>query len=260
MKLKILYKYYITKILTCCLLGTIYFQLANAQIVNMESQRYHTDTTGWSGTLSGNLSLTNSGQNIFAANVNAHAQYQAKKNLYLLLGSYGFLKSESKSFIDNAFIHFRYNHKLGDVVRLEAFTQLQENKINKIESRFLTGAGLRFKIISTKKVRLYAASLAMYETEKEQGKMGKITDWRNSSYCSFTYFPNEQTVFITTTYYQPVFVRFKDYRILNESSFKIKANKKIAITINWSYQFDSSPADQVQQSTYNLSTGIELSL
>ncbi|CAN5447581.1 hypothetical protein BH11BAC3_BH11BAC3_17200 [soil metagenome] len=260
MLLKNLFNKIIGSKLSLCLIGLICFHITNAQIVNMESQRYHTDTTGWSGTLSGNLSLTNSGQNVFAANVNAHAQYQAKKNLYLLLGSYGFLKSEAKSFIDNAFIHFRYNHKLGDVVRLEAFTQLQENKINKIESRFLTGAGFRFKVVSTKKVRLYVASLAMYETEKEQGKTAKINDWRNSSYCSFTYFPNEQTVFITTTYYQPVFVRFKDYRVLNESSFKIKANKKIAVTINWSYQFDSSPADQVQQSTYSLSTGIELGL
>lgn len=260
MNLKGLIKYSFVKIVALYFSGTLYFQIADAQIVNMESQRYHTDTTGWSGTLSGNLSLTNSGQNVFAANVNAHAQYQAKKNLYLLLGSYGFLKSESKSFIDNAFIHFRYNHKLGDVVRIEAFTQLQENKINKIESRFLTGAGLRFKIVSTKKVHLYAASLAMYETEKELRKPRKINDWRNSSYCSFTFIPNEQTVFITTTYYQPVFVRFKDYRLLNESAFKIKANKKIAVTINWSYQFDSTPADQVQQSTYNLSTGIELGL
>ncbi len=260
MKLKPFNNGHLAKMISMCLLGIIGFQSSNAQIVNMESQRYQTDTTGWSGTLSGNLSLTNSGQNVFAANVNTHAQYQAKKNLYLLLGSYGFLKSESQSFIDNAFVHFRFNHKLGNVVRLEAFTQLQENKITKIESRFLTGAGFRFKIVSTKKVRLYAASLAMYETEKEQGKMQKINDWRSSNYCSFTFFPNEQTVFITTTYYQPVFVRFKDYRLLNESSFKIKANKKIAVTINWSYQFDSTPADQVQQSTYNLSTGVELSL
>ena len=63
-----------------------------AQIVNMESQRYHTDTTGWAGSIGGNFALTNYGQKVFDVDANAHLQYKSKKSLYLFLGGYGFLK------------------------------------------------------------------------------------------------------------------------------------------------------------------------
>jgi hypothetical protein len=241
-------------LLCCCCMATT----AAAQIVNMESQRMQTDTTGWSGNANGSIAISSYGQKVFAVNAGAHLQYQSKKNLYLLLGNYGFLKGNEQSFIDYGFLHFRYNRKLGKVVRLEAFSQIQQNLITKIESRFLTGAGPRFKIASRKKIRLYAASLVMYEIEKEKGRPGKIYDWRSSSYVSATWVINEQTSFITTTYYQPVFFNIGDYRLLNQSSFKIKASKKIAITLNYNYQFDASPAAGVVRDTYNLSTGIEV--
>lgn len=231
-----------------------------AQIVNMESQRYHTDTTGWRGSIAGNISITSNGQKIFTANADAHVQYQSKKSLYLLLGSYGFLKAASNSYIDNSFLHFRYNYKLDKVVRLEAFTQLQQNVITKINSRFLLGAGPRFKIIGSKKVHLYLGALAMYEVERETGNPQQISDCRSSNYLSFTYLPNGQTEFTTTTYYQPVYFNGKDYRLLNQSIFKIKTGKAISVNLNWTYQFDASPPVGIIKDTYNFSTGIELDL
>ncbi|MES1218188.1 MAG: DUF481 domain-containing protein [Bacteroidota bacterium] len=232
----------------------------SAQIVNMESQRYHTDTTGWKGSISGNLALTNYGEKVFAVNANAHIQYQSKKSLYLLLGSYGFLKGGDESFIDNGFLHFRYNFKLTKVVRLEAFTQLQQNAITKIQSRFLIGAGPRFKIVGSKKLKLYAGVLAVYEIQKETDVPEEKRYWRSSNYLSLSFIPNAQTELVTTTYYQPVFNDFSNYRLLNQSVFKIRAGKKVFVNLNWNYQFDAVPAAGVPRETYSFSTGIELSL
>ncbi len=55
---------------------------SNGQIVNMESERYQTDTTGWAGTLGGDFALTNYGQKVFAVNAHAHVQYKSPKSLY----------------------------------------------------------------------------------------------------------------------------------------------------------------------------------
>ncbi|MCW3117662.1 MAG: hypothetical protein JWM28_1744, partial [Chitinophagaceae bacterium] len=215
---------------------------ACAQIVNMESQRYHTDTTGWKGSISGDFALTNYGQKVVAVNGNAHLQYQSVKSLYLLLGSYGFLKGGGQSFIDYDFLHFRYNYKLNRIIRLEAFAQLQQNAIIKIQSRFLVGAGPRFKIVSNKKLKLYGGILAAYEIQKETGVPQERRDWRSSDYLSLTFSPDERTEFITTTYYQPVFNNISDYRLLSQTMFKIKAGKKISVNLNWTYQFDARPA------------------
>jgi hypothetical protein len=235
-------------------------QHCSAQIVNMESQRYQTDTTGWAGTVGGNFALSNYGQKVFAVNAHAHVQYKSKKSLYLFLGGYGFLKGDKQSFVDYGFLHFRYNYKLTNVVRLEAFTQVQQNVVTKLQYRYLFGAGPRFKILGAEKLRIYAGSLPMYEIEKEKGNPEIIHDWRLSSYLSITFVPNKQTEITTTTYYQPVLFETGDYRLLNQSSLKVKAAKKVAISVNWNYQYDASPPAGIVTDTYNFSTGVEVAL
>jgi len=239
--------------------GIFMCQENQAQVVNMENQRYHTDTTGWTGTVGGDFTITSNGQKIWAANANAHVQYQSKKSLYLLLGSYGFLKGDEQSFIDYGFLHFRYNYKLTKVVRLEAFTQLQQNAITKIQSRFLIGAGPRFKILGRKKIKMYAGSLPMYEVEKITG-VPVSYDWRLSNYLSITFLPNKQTELTSTTYYQPVLFDAGDYRLLNQTSLKIAAGKKLVVSLNYNYQYDASPAAGVPTDTYTFSTGLEVNL
>lgn len=231
-----------------------------SQIVNMESERYRTDTTGWRGSVSGNFAVTNFGEQVIAANAQAHVQYQSKKSLYLLLGSYGFLKGEEQSFIDNGFLHFRYNYKINKAARWEAFIQVQQNAITKIESRMLMGTGPRFKILGQKKFRVYAATLAMFESEKETGKAERINDWRSSSYISFTILPTALSEITSTTYYQPVILDGKDYRLLNQLLFKLNLSKHFAVNLNWTYQYDSTPAAGVRKGTYNFNTGLEVKL
>lgn len=233
---------------------------SRGQIVNMESQRYHTDTTGWAGSVGGSFALTNYGQKVFDVDANAHVQYKSKKSLYLFLGGYGFLKGDKQSYVDYGFLHLRYNYKLTKVLRLEAFTQLQQNTITKIKFRYLIGAGPRFKILETAKTKLYMGSLPMYEVEKETGATHNITDWRCSNYLSFTFAPNKQTEFVTTTYYQPVMFDAGDYRLLNQSSFKIKAAKKVSVVIRYNYQYDASPAAGVTSETYTFGTGVDVDL
>ena len=231
-----------------------------SQIVNMEDKRYHTDTTGWAGSVGGSFALTNYGQKVFDVDANAHVQYKSKKSLYLFLGGYGFLKGDQQSYVDYGFLHLRYNYKLTKVLRLEAFTQLQQNTITKIQYRYLIGAGPRFKLVERPKIKLYLGILPMYEIEKETGVAKHITNWRCSNYLSFTFIPNKQTEFTTTTYYQPVMFDAGDYRLLNQSTCKIKAGKKIAVVIRYNYQYDASPAGGITHENYNFGTGIDVSL
>jgi hypothetical protein len=241
-------------------LGTGLLNKSIGQIVNMESQRYHTDTTGWAGSVGGNFALTNYGQKVFDVDANAHVQYKSKKSLYLFLGGYGFLKGDKQSYVDYGFLHLRYNYKLTKVLRLEAFTQLQQNVITKIQFRYLIGAGPRFKLVESQKVKLYIGSLPMYEIEKEKEVTKQIHNWRCSNYISFTFIPNKQTELTSTTYYQPVMFDAGDYRLMNQSSCKIKAGKKIAVVIRYNYQFDASPAVGVNNETYAFGTGIQVDL
>ncbi len=239
-------------------IAILFYCNTNAQIVNIENARMHTDTTGLMGNAGANLMLAKNTTQVFAVNVDAHLQYKTSKNLYLLLGSYGFLKGTGARLTDNSFLHFRYNYKLNKILRWEAFTQVQKNRINKIEYRYLIGTGPRFKIVSTNIFKLYAATLIMYEQEKEIASSPiQHKDWRNSSYISLSLYANKNTELVTTSFYQPLLNNFTDYRILNQTKLKIKASKKLAISLNYNYLFDYFAPAGTPKTNYNFSTGLD---
>ena len=139
---------------------------------------------------------------------------------------------------------------------MEIFGQELDNLITQIDSRFLVGTGPRFKIAKSKTLRLYAASLVMYEQEKEiTTPVIRHKDIRSSSYISFTFTPRENVEVISTTFYQPLFKKIADFRILNELTFKVKASKHFALSLNWDYLNDRFPAGNAPRVTYRLSAG-----
>jgi hypothetical protein len=231
---------------------------AKAQIINVENARIHSDTTGWMGNIGALLSLTKNTEEIFLVQLNAHVQYKTNKDLFLILGNYGFLSGSSQKLINNSFLHLRYNRKLNNIVRLELFTQVLQNPVTKIDYRFLTGAGPRFKVMDKNKFKLYAASLAMHEYERELDEFKTIhNDIRSSSYVSFSYLPNENTELINTVFYQPLFNYLNDFRILDQLKFSVKAGKKFAVTFNLNYLYDSKPVTGVPLINYTVSTGLD---
>ena len=234
-----------------------------AQIVNVESARMQSDTVGWMGGAGLGMTLRQSTQKVFGINAEAHLQYKTKKDkgLWLILGSVGFLKGGGLNYVSDRFAHLRYNYKVNDWLRWEVFGQVLNNVITQIHTRFLVGTGPRFKIVKNNILRLYAASLVMYEREKEiTDPVVRHKDIRSSSYISFTFTPRENIELISTTFFQPRFNQFSDYRILNEATFKVKASKHFSVSMRWEFLYDRFPAGTSPTTTYNLSTGIQAEL
>jgi hypothetical protein len=207
------------------------------------------------------LSIAKNVNKIFNVDADVHLQHKTQKNLWLILGSYGHLKSGSQKFISHGLIHLRFNTKLNPWLRWEIFAQWQNNLITQIDSRYLLGTGPRFKIVSTDIFRLYAASLLMYEREKElTTPVIKHSDLRSSSYVSFTIVPAEHFEIISTTYYQPLFKNLDDYRILNQIALRTKLGKHFKISMRWSYLHDRLPAGTAPKTTYSFGSGLEYDL
>ncbi len=229
-----------------------------SQIVNIESSRMQSDTVGWMGSAGTNFNFVKNTDKITQINLRAHIQYKGKKDLWLLLGHYGFLKGGNTKFIGYSFGHVRYNRKLNKWLRWEAFTQAQNNYITQIDRRYLVGTGPRFKIADTKVFHLYIASLLMYEYEKER-TTPPVThnDLRNSSYISFTIKPTDNIEIISTTFFQPLLSNFSDYRILNESMFRAGMGKHFSFTVGYNYLNDRFPAGVAPKTTYVLDMGLQ---
>ncbi|MBK6936773.1 MAG: DUF481 domain-containing protein [Chitinophagaceae bacterium] len=233
---------------------------SSAQIINIENARMQSDTTGWMGGAGAYFSLNQNKEKIVGGSIQAHLQHKTKsdKSLWLFLGDYGLLKAGDEKLIAEGFGHIRYNRKLNSWLRWEAFGQFQKNVITQIDSRYLIGTGPRFRIVKNKIFRLYAASLVMYEREKEvSSTVPAHTIARSSSYLSFTLTPVETTDITSTTFFQPAIGNFNDYRILNQLKVGVKATKHFSLSLKWNYLFDKLPAGDAPQTTYSLSTGID---
>jgi hypothetical protein len=229
-----------------------------AQIINVENSRIHTDSLGWAGELGAQVSFTKNTQEVFQAQMNAHLQYKTRKDLFLILGNYGFLSGDAVKLINNSFIHLRYNRKISNVTRMEAFFQILQNPVTKIDYRILTGAGPRFKLSGSKQLKLYVASLVMHEYERELDSAKTVhNNIRSSSYVSFSIVLNSQTEIVNTLFYQPLFTNISDFRIFDQMKFSVKTGKKFAVTLNLNYLYDSAPVSGVPRINYTFSTGFD---
>ena len=228
-----------------------------SQIINTESFRIVTDTTGWAGKAELNVNYAKNTIKILQIQNNIHVQYKTEKHLFMFVNKIGFQSIDKSNFVNNGIQHFRYNYKLKPKISLEFFLQNQYNAISKIKYRRLAGFGPRFKLGKSEKYKFYLGTLVMYEYEKSDDSFNTIQkNWRNSSYFSFSLYFNEKISFVSTTYYQPNLKLFKDYRVSHQSYFKFEIAKNLAYKTSFSYTYDAFPVIGIPKEEIAIANGI----
>jgi len=228
-----------------------------AQIINTETLRMVTDTTGWAGSVSLSVGFSKNVKEIFNVKNKIHVQFKTKKQLILFMNNIGFNRADGADFVNKGVQHLRYNYKLHPKVSLEAFVQNQYNAISKIDYRRLAGTGIRYKLSKSEKYKAYIGSLLMYETEKTKEVTSILyKDWRNSSYLSFSLYFNKNMKLISTTYYQPQLKKFSDYRVSHQSAFAIKIFKNLAYKTAFNFTYDAFPVVGIPNKEYYLTNGL----
>lgn len=236
--------------------------IANAQLVDIESQRLRTDTTRVAGMAgisysykqTNNLKLTE-----FDATLTLQMRSKSKRDIFLVLGSYEVLKTASESFSNNGFGHVRYTHKFSSFFRMEAFSQYQEDENLLLESRVLAGTGPRIRVFNRKNADSAFGCLYMAEWESTIGILPQSALYhRISSYLSFDFtFFDEQIEIASITYYQPLITDFDDCRITNNTSLSLKIIKDLVFQTGVKYSFDSNPPVGVINNTFSTTMGVK---
>ena len=159
---------------------------------------------------------------------------------------------------DGAFLF--YNYRFHDRIAWEVFTQGQYNKVNLINFRGLLGTGPRVKLTNSENYKFYLGTLAMFEYEEvDDGVTPLQRNLRGSSYLSFSLYPTERISMVSTTYYQPLFKQFSDYRISSESSLLVEMFTNFALKTTYRFIYDAVPAVGIPNSQYEFTTGITYS-
>ena len=225
--------------------------------MNVESLRHTSDTSKWSGSMSLDIGLIKNTNSIFKIDNRIRLQYNTENNLYLFISDISLQQIERNSFINKGTQHLRYNKKLSERLKLEAFVQNQYDEVSDIKFRGLLGIGPRFKLSKNKNFRFYLGTLLVYEYEQALDKaISTLKDLRGSTYFSCSLYPTENISIISTTYYQPLLKQFSDFRISSETSISFSVFKNFGFTTTFTYNYDASPILGIPNTQYELTNGI----
>jgi hypothetical protein len=233
---------------------------ATGQILNAESLRKVTDTSGWSGSISANFALKRNTNDFLALGSDIHVQYKQKRHLWLFKNDINFQKIEGNKFENSGITHIRYNYRFRPRIAWEVFSQGQYNKVNLIDFRGLIGTGPRFKVSMNEKYKCYIGTLFMFEYEEVTDGITPLQrNFRGSSYVSFSLYPSSHVIFISTTYYQPLLRSFSDYRISSQSSLVVGLFTNFSLKTTYTFVYDAVPANGIPNSQYDFRTGFAYS-
>ncbi|WP_299335961.1 DUF481 domain-containing protein [uncultured Psychroserpens sp.] len=230
-----------------------------AQVVNIETLRKSTDSAKWSGSVSLDISLIKNTNDIFRIANKAHVQYNDKTNLWLFVNDLNFQKVEGNSLVNRGTQHLRYNRKVSDRIKWEAFGQAQYDAISEIDFRGLLGTGPRFKLSENDNYKFYLGTLVMYEYERASDVISDRIqkDIRGSAYLSFSMYPTETISIISTSYYQPKIDAFSDYRLSSNTSLLFEIFKDLAFKTNFNYFYDAFPvSSSIPKTQFELTNGL----
>lgn len=230
---------------------------AKSQILNAESLRKVTDTSGFSGSVSLDFSIKRDANEHLGFASKTHLQYKMNPHLILLKNDIELESIGDNKFENSGIFHLRYNYRFHPKIAWEVFTQAQYNKISKIEFRYLLGTGPRLKLTNSEKYKFYLGLLVMYEHEELSDGIGPINrDIRGSSYLSFSLYPTKNVSLTSTTYYQPKLKKFADYRVSNQTSLLIDIFEDFVFKTSYTFLYDEMPAVGIPNSQYKLTSGI----
>ncbi len=231
----------------------------HSQVVNVETLRKTSDSAKWTGSVSLDVSLIKNKNDIFRIANKAHVQYNDKTNLWLFVNDLNFQKIENNDLVNRGTQHLRYNRKLTDLVKWEAFAQAQYDAVSQIDFRGLLGTGPRFKLFKNDNYRFYLGTLIMYEYEKASNVISDRTqnDVRGSAYLSFSLYPTETISIISTSYYQPKLDVFNDYRLSSNTSLLFEVFKNLAFKTTFNYFYDAVPvSSEIPKTQFELTNGL----
>lgn len=170
-----------------------------------------------------------------------------------LSGEYG--KSNGVEDTNKAFSHIRYIHSLTDDenLRYELFAQLESDDFRQINSRVLSGGGLRYKLFNSEsKGKGYFGFGGFYEGIRYKNPQVDPSEdnMRLNTYLAYKVGLSNKSSFSCTLYYQPKIDEFSDYVQSSQVELKLQVFEDLYLKFNASWNVDSKPPVGVKKSDF----------
>ena len=190
------------------------------------------------------------------------ADVRAGDHLAFLVGRLDLAQTDDRAFVDQSFAHLRYNRAVAPRLVAEAFTQVQRNRQERLQTRTLVGVGLRYELLQADSLGLAVGVTPMFEYEVLDGDLGTQQDGvgRVSTYLSGRLTLASGTALSAVTYVQPRLDAPSDHRVLSQLALEVGLTRAVRLRVRADLRHDSRPPPDVEKTDLRLENGLVLVL
>lgn len=234
---------------------------ARASNLNVERVRMNPNEDGVHGGIVLGFDFQAGNTNRLDLSTSASLAFRHRRHVAFLIGSSKYstrtraaagegisaLFNPASRFINQANVHIRYNYEFKPWLAAEIFNQASRDEFLLLEGRVLLGLGPRFVPFNDGHFSLAFGTDWMLEFEALDPAQivrplpARTLVHRWSSYLTLSY-ATERLRMSSTTYYQPRFDLFSDFRLLSEGNFEVTLVEPISIRLALRLRWDSDPS------------------
>jgi len=219
-------------------------------------QGYDDGHEGWSGGLDGLYSGAGGNTERILFTAGGRVQWQKEINRWRLQVSGGYEESGQKVTARHGVVHLRQNHDFNKTWTSIVFVQVQSNRFQRLESRWLAGVGARWNMIEDEKGRVGLGMTPMLEVERIVGWDGHQTYGRMSVFVHAARDLTETTRLDLVGFWQPRFDDPSDVRTVGNITLAVKVNGHMDLKVGAALEYNSRPAPGVKDTDWSTFVGL----
>lgn len=227
--------------------------ISNSSLAQVNTERYRqdADTIGFSGLADIEAVVATGNTDFQLISIGGRLNYNWGDDYTFVVANAGYGWESGEEFVDQIFAHLRHVITPGELMQIELFTQFDNNKNRLLLERKLFGGGFRFRFIKSDIIKLRLGIGYMFENEFYDLPANSVhqshsTAHRLTSYMTFIFNFDKTFSFISTSYYQPEFVEWNDYKFVSENELIIKTGTLMDFYIKFNLRYDSRPPDTIK--------------
>lgn len=233
---------------------------AAAQVVNTEKLRLSDEVDGVALDIGGTFAYASGNTDYLQLGLGGRTDYRRDRDAAFVVGNLAFQRADGRAFLNEAFVHARYNRMLAPRLVAELFVQTQRNEAQLLERRYLGGAGLRAVVLRGPVGGVAVGVTPMLEIERlaPSANEGTVGRGRLSTYLTTRLLLGDVVSFSNTVYVQPSMSNWDDLRLFDEAQLDLAVTRYVRLRSRFNVRHDSRPPLGIDPTDVTLSNGIAL--
>jgi putative salt-induced outer membrane protein YdiY len=219
--------------------------------INTERYRKDSDSTGISAIADVEITAITGNTGFQFIDLGGRLNYNWGKSYTFLVADAGFGWDDGDRIFNQALVHLRHVYSITELIQSEVFAQTDFNKKRLLTGRELIGGGLRYKLLTENDLKLRFGLSYFYEYEKYDVPISSVHGSnkfanRLSTYLTLEIGIKDDVKFLIVTYIQPQIGKWKDYRIILDSSLKAELSSFVDLKVSFNLRFDAKPPESIK--------------